>query len=159
MPRRGIGRFGSSGRFRWEGGVTLGDASGDTSPRLFRQDRPKKLRGNVFMNKFITLARGAAVGAAVLAATFGLFTSGTSAATVDSSAQHHSIAQHDPAVSKQWHAKVKCDIVRNGHTYTKRTAWGNGPTEQAAVNTAKRNIPVEKGSYKRHCRTLESYRR
>ncbi|WP_229833868.1 hypothetical protein [Streptomyces xantholiticus] len=86
-------------------------------------------------------------------------TSGTSAATVDSSAQHHSIAQHDPAISKHWHAKVKCDIVRNGHTYTKRTAWANGPTEQAAVNTAKRNIPVEKGSYKRHCRTLESYRR
>ncbi|MFJ6945521.1 hypothetical protein ACISU4_12905 [Streptomyces wuyuanensis] len=111
------------------------------------------------MNKFLTLARGAAVGAAALAATFGLFTSGASAATVDSSAQHLSITEYGPAVSKQWHAHVKCDIVRNGHTYTKRDAWGNGPTEQAAVNTAKRHIPVEKGSYKRHCRTLETYRR
>lgn len=57
------------------------------------------------------------------------------------------------SVLRTWHATVQCQIVRisDNNVVGYDRADGKGNSKEAAINDAKRNVPVPEGHYKRHC--------
>ncbi|MEV6419882.1 hypothetical protein [Streptomyces sp. NPDC051662] len=57
------------------------------------------------------------------------------------------------SIQRTWHATVQCQIVRisDNNVVGYDRADGSGNSKQAAINDAKRNVPVPPNHYKRHC--------
>nr|WP_202510570.1 hypothetical protein [Streptomyces sp. SID5643] len=59
----------------------------------------------------------------------------------------------EAGILRTWHATVQCQIVRisDNNVVGYDRADGTGNSQQAAINDAKKNVPVPANHYKRHC--------